>query len=262
MVRKTTAQHFTSQGCNFSWYYKLLLVNSSRGNKYYGKCITSSTKCLRPANKEAALDTETDKERWAPPMQVTFSVIHFCFWLSFSNPYNLLLIQTSYGIYLFHISVLKLNQPQVRGDIARALMYMAVCYGFQQPGGSPGLRLSDTPNVGRLNCWNSRSTIIFGFWHNFSRGNIHALPYLCWSNFQCIYFAFYVVDYQMISFITHSPPVVYSFTLVVYRLKLMFVHRCRICKIWHRVRRARSEYLNNWFFMTLFCVAFLKHLFF
>ncbi|TKY54494.1 Extracellular ribonuclease [Spatholobus suberectus] len=79
-------------------------VNSSRGNKYYGECITSSTKCLRPANKEAALDTETDKERWTPPMQV-------------------------------------------RGDIARALMYMAVCYGFQQPGGSPGLRLSDAPNV-------------------------------------------------------------------------------------------------------------------
>ncbi|KAL2338712.1 hypothetical protein Fmac_013158 [Flemingia macrophylla] len=64
---------------------------------------------IRPAdvnaNKEAALDTETDKERWAPPMQV------------------------------------------VRGDIARALMYMAVCYGFQQPGGSPGLLLSDTPKV-------------------------------------------------------------------------------------------------------------------
>ncbi|KAJ1400663.1 Endonuclease I [Sesbania bispinosa] len=79
-------------------------VNSSRGNKYYGECMTGSTKCLRPANKEAALDTETDKERWAPP-------------------------------------------TQVRGDIARALMYMAVCYGFQQPGGSPGLRLSDTPNV-------------------------------------------------------------------------------------------------------------------
>ncbi|XP_004507928.1 uncharacterized protein [Cicer arietinum] len=79
-------------------------VNSSRGNKYYGECITSSTKCLRPANKEAALDTEADKRRWAPP-------------------------------------------KQVRGDIARALMYMAVCYGFQQPGGSPGLRLSDTPNV-------------------------------------------------------------------------------------------------------------------
>ncbi|KAK7329703.1 hypothetical protein VNO77_23878 [Canavalia gladiata] len=79
-------------------------VNSSRGNKYYGECITSSITCLRPANKEAALDTEADKERWAPPMQV-------------------------------------------RGDIARALMYMAVCYGFQQPGGSPGLVLSDTPNV-------------------------------------------------------------------------------------------------------------------
>ena len=40
---------------------------------------------------------------------------------------------------------------QVRGDIARALMYMAVCYGFQQPRGIPGLRLSDAPNVGRFN---------------------------------------------------------------------------------------------------------------
>ncbi|KAL9325891.1 hypothetical protein ACSQ67_006536 [Phaseolus vulgaris] len=56
-----------------------------------------------PSNKEAAFDTETDKQKWAPPMQV-------------------------------------------RGDIARALMYMAVCYGFQQPGQSPSLRLSDTPN--------------------------------------------------------------------------------------------------------------------
>ncbi|WVZ11432.1 hypothetical protein V8G54_015962 [Vigna mungo] len=80
-------------------------VNSSRGNKYYGECVTSSTKCLRPANKEAAFDTETDKQSWAPPMQV-------------------------------------------RGDIARALMYMAVCYGFRQPGESPGLQLSDTPNIG------------------------------------------------------------------------------------------------------------------
>ncbi|CAK8564055.1 unnamed protein product [Lathyrus sativus] len=79
-------------------------VNSSRGNKYYGECITSSPKCLRPANKEAASDTEADKRIWAPP-------------------------------------------KQVRGDIARALMYMAVCYGFQQPGGSPALRLSDTPDV-------------------------------------------------------------------------------------------------------------------
>ncbi|XP_014506123.1 uncharacterized protein LOC106765869 isoform X1 [Vigna radiata var. radiata] len=79
-------------------------VNSSRGNKYYGECVTSSTKCLRPANKEAAFDTETDKQSWAPPMQV-------------------------------------------RGDIARALMYMAVCYGFRQPGESPGLQLSDTPNI-------------------------------------------------------------------------------------------------------------------
>ncbi|XP_050372628.1 uncharacterized protein LOC126790438 isoform X2 [Argentina anserina] len=44
-------------------------VNSSRGNKYYGECIVTSAKCLKPANKEAALDTETDKSRWAPPKQ-------------------------------------------------------------------------------------------------------------------------------------------------------------------------------------------------
>ncbi|KAJ7979361.1 Extracellular ribonuclease [Quillaja saponaria] len=79
-------------------------VNASRGNKYYGECKINSTKCLKPANKEAALDTETDKKTWAPPMQV-------------------------------------------RGDIARALMYMAVCYGFHQPGGSRVLHLSDSPNL-------------------------------------------------------------------------------------------------------------------
>ncbi|ONI27124.1 hypothetical protein PRUPE_1G068900 [Prunus persica] len=77
-------------------------VNSSRGNKYYGECNVYSTKCLKPANKEAALDTETDKDRWAPP-------------------------------------------KQHRGDIARALMYMAVCYGFRQPDGGPALHLSDSP---------------------------------------------------------------------------------------------------------------------
>ncbi|KAK9275119.1 hypothetical protein L1049_022378 [Liquidambar formosana] len=79
-------------------------VNSSRGNKYYGECRVNSTKCLKPANKEAAPDTETDKERWAPPVQV-------------------------------------------RGDIARALMYMAVSYGFHQPGGGPDLHLSDSPSI-------------------------------------------------------------------------------------------------------------------
>nr|XP_011464722.1 PREDICTED: uncharacterized protein LOC101302661 isoform X2 [Fragaria vesca subsp. vesca]XP_011464723.1 PREDICTED: uncharacterized protein LOC101302661 isoform X2 [Fragaria vesca subsp. vesca] len=45
-------------------------VNSSRGNKYYGECGVTSAKCLKPANIEAALDTETDKDRWAPPKQV------------------------------------------------------------------------------------------------------------------------------------------------------------------------------------------------
>ncbi|KAH9304754.1 hypothetical protein KI387_009158, partial [Taxus chinensis] len=42
-------------------------VNSSRGNKYYGECLPSSTDCLSPANPEAAPDTATDKESWTPP---------------------------------------------------------------------------------------------------------------------------------------------------------------------------------------------------
>ncbi|KAJ4959202.1 hypothetical protein NE237_026313 [Protea cynaroides] len=79
-------------------------VNSSRGNKYFGECLTNSTDCMKPANKEAASDTETDKKRWAPPFEV-------------------------------------------RGDIARAIMYMAVRYGFHQPGGSPILHLSDSPSI-------------------------------------------------------------------------------------------------------------------
>ncbi|XP_048133842.1 uncharacterized protein LOC115744508 isoform X2 [Rhodamnia argentea] len=79
-------------------------VNSSRGNKYYGECAFTSAKCLRPANKEAAIDTESDSKSWAPPRQV-------------------------------------------RGDIARALMYMAVCYGYHQPGGGSDLQLSDSPSI-------------------------------------------------------------------------------------------------------------------
>ncbi|XP_042409684.1 extracellular ribonuclease-like [Zingiber officinale] len=79
-------------------------VNSSRGNKYYGECVATSAHCSRPANNEAAADTETDKERWAPP-------------------------------------------KEVKGDVARSVMYMAVSYGFQQPNGSPPLRLSDSPNI-------------------------------------------------------------------------------------------------------------------
>ncbi|KAJ6888121.1 hypothetical protein NC652_029217 [Populus alba x Populus x berolinensis] len=78
-------------------------VNSSRGNKYYGECNKKSIRCLKPANKEAAFDTETDKERWTPP-------------------------------------------TKVRGDIARAIMYMAVCYGLHQPGGQ-NLHLSDSPSI-------------------------------------------------------------------------------------------------------------------
>ncbi|XP_059637394.1 uncharacterized protein LOC132279433 isoform X2 [Cornus florida] len=79
-------------------------VNSSRGNKYYGECRINSSHCLKPATKEAASDTETDKKRWAPPVQV-------------------------------------------RGDIARALMYMAVCYGFHPSGEGHDLHLSDSPSI-------------------------------------------------------------------------------------------------------------------
>ncbi|KAG9456372.1 hypothetical protein H6P81_000880 [Aristolochia fimbriata] len=45
-------------------------VNSSRGNKYYGECDNYSHACMRPANREAAYDTETDDKRWAPPVLV------------------------------------------------------------------------------------------------------------------------------------------------------------------------------------------------
>ncbi|XP_052179803.1 uncharacterized protein LOC127793065 isoform X2 [Diospyros lotus] len=78
-------------------------VNSSRGNKLYGECRVRTSNCLKPASKESASDTETDKERWAPPVQV-------------------------------------------RGDIARAVMYMAVCYGFNRSGGLD-LHLSDSPSI-------------------------------------------------------------------------------------------------------------------
>ncbi|XP_078443793.1 uncharacterized protein LOC144713163 [Wolffia australiana] len=79
-------------------------VNSSRGNKFYGECLSGANNCLRPANSEAAPDTETDSRRWAPPFQV-------------------------------------------RGDVARSLMYMAVSYGMYQPGGGPHLELLDSPNI-------------------------------------------------------------------------------------------------------------------
>ncbi|GMP36594.1 hypothetical protein CsSME_00008673 [Camellia sinensis var. sinensis] len=78
-------------------------VNSSRGNKFYGECLVNSD-CLKPATRESASDTETDKKRWTPPVQV-------------------------------------------RGDIARAIMYMAVCYGFDQSGGGLKLHLSDSPSI-------------------------------------------------------------------------------------------------------------------
>ncbi|XP_039840575.1 uncharacterized protein LOC120700413 isoform X1 [Panicum virgatum] len=83
-------------------------VNSSRGNKYFGECTATSINCVRPANREAASDTETDAEKWAPPYQV-------------------------------------------RGDVARSLMYMAVSYGSGQKAGTPHLELSDSPSIQRRN---------------------------------------------------------------------------------------------------------------
>ncbi|XP_021850310.1 uncharacterized protein [Spinacia oleracea] len=79
-------------------------MNSSRGNKYFGECQVGLTHCMRPANKEAASDTETDMKIWAPPQRV-------------------------------------------RGDVARAVMYMAIRYGFHQPGEGPVLHLSDSPSM-------------------------------------------------------------------------------------------------------------------
>ncbi|CAK9162232.1 unnamed protein product [Ilex paraguariensis] len=57
-------------------------VNSSRGNKYYGECDVKSTTCLKPANKEASSGTETDKKRWAPPVEV-FSFLSLSFFIAY-----------------------------------------------------------------------------------------------------------------------------------------------------------------------------------
>lgn len=45
-------------------------VNSARGNKYFGECLVGLKHCKQPATKEAARDTETDMEIWAPPSRV------------------------------------------------------------------------------------------------------------------------------------------------------------------------------------------------
>ncbi|KAJ8770193.1 hypothetical protein K2173_011528 [Erythroxylum novogranatense] len=116
-------------------------VNSSRGNKYYGECHVTSVKCLKPAHKEATLDTETDGQIWAPPVQ-DFSTHQWNVWQCFKKSF--------FGLgYLISMEITReANQikPYVRGDIARAIMYMAICYGFHQPGGR-NLYLSDSPNI-------------------------------------------------------------------------------------------------------------------
>lgn len=75
---------------------------------------------------------------------------------------------------------------QVRGDVARSLMYMAVSYGTYQPGDGPHLKLSDSPNISESsttrnisfsfvdfvgdNCWSRKS---FGASNQHKRATIH-----------------------------------------------------------------------------------------
>ncbi|RVW76733.1 Extracellular ribonuclease [Vitis vinifera] len=122
-------------------------VNSSRGNKYYGECGVKSNKCLKPANKEAASDTETDKEKWTPPLQASTACADCYILMSHSEQtwltWSLVVVSPPGKRNLSFF----FNHVLVRGDIARALMYMAVGYGFHQPGGGPGLRLSDSPSI-------------------------------------------------------------------------------------------------------------------
>ncbi|XP_072971162.1 uncharacterized protein [Typha angustifolia] len=63
-------------------------VNSSRGNKYFGECISTSTRCLRPANKEAAFDTETDNKRWAPPLLVRGDIARSLMYMAISYGFH------------------------------------------------------------------------------------------------------------------------------------------------------------------------------
>ena len=73
-------------------------MNSSRGNKYYGECVGISTHCLRPASQEAAPDTETDRQRWAPPFQVRpFSYNHLSCFLHQMCLFSVLVVKPTLG---------------------------------------------------------------------------------------------------------------------------------------------------------------------
>ena len=57
-------------------------VNSARGNKLFGPCFDAdSPDCSSPANKEAAEDTESDKERWLPPAHVRGDIARAMFYM-------------------------------------------------------------------------------------------------------------------------------------------------------------------------------------
>jgi hypothetical protein len=59
-------------------------------------------------------------------------------WLPDMNSFAVLLALQSFPFFCWH---------QVRGDVARSLMYMAVSYGSGQKDGTPHLELSDSPSI-------------------------------------------------------------------------------------------------------------------
>ncbi|XP_057763574.1 uncharacterized protein LOC130984509 [Arachis stenosperma] len=134
--------------------YSLRVVSKRLSGKPQGWNSESTKQFvgLSMSNKEAAWTLKTDKQRWAP-LQGDLLAVNS----SRGNKYygecmtssNKCLSPANKEAALDTETDKQRWAPpaRVRGDIARALMYMAVAYGFQQPGGNPGLRLSDTPNV-------------------------------------------------------------------------------------------------------------------
>ncbi|MCO5608458.1 hypothetical protein L7F22_062668 [Adiantum nelumboides] len=103
-------------------------VNSARGKKYFGECMPAIDKaCLMPAFREAASDTATSKRFWTPPLKTPV-------WI--------------FKPFLFFGCGTRFIED-VRGDIARSLMYMVVRYGPNNHGKGSYLQLSDAPHKGK-----------------------------------------------------------------------------------------------------------------
>ena len=72
MLEQIQMYYFSISSFYVSFY--VFLVNSSRGNKYFGDCTALMTpRCLIPANREAGADTATDANTWRPPSEVSFA---------------------------------------------------------------------------------------------------------------------------------------------------------------------------------------------